>query len=39
MKLAAALILACLLTACGDGGCDWPQVPEKETHVRQGSAD
>lgn len=28
-----ALILACLLTACGDGGCDWPQVPQKETHV------
>ena len=28
-----ALILACLLTAGGDGGCDWPAEVEKETHV------
>lgn len=35
MKL-AALILACLLTACGSGGCDWPPDVEKETHVREG---
>lgn len=35
MKLTAAIILACLLTACGDGSCDWPQVPEKPTKVAE----
>lgn len=34
----AALIAALLVSlwACGDGGCDWPEVPEKETHVKEG---
>lgn len=36
MKL-AALILACLLAACGDGGCDWPEVPQKPSHVPGGN--
>lgn len=24
MKLTAAILIDCLLTACGSGGCDWP---------------
>lgn len=32
MKL-AALILACLLTACGSGNCEWPAEVEKPTKV------
>ena len=34
MKLTAAIIIACLLTACGCG-CDWPAEVRKETHVRE----
>jgi len=33
MKLTAAIIIACLLTACGSGGCDWLEAPEKPTKV------
>ena len=36
MKLAAAILLALFLTACGDGGCDcpeWPPLIEKPTKV------
>lgn len=34
MKL-TAILLACLLAACGSGNCDWPAEVEKETHVRE----
>ena len=35
MKLAALILATILLTACGSGCEEWPEVPQKETHVKE----
>lgn len=31
MRVATLLAVAILLSACGDGGCNFPQLPQKPT--------